>query len=148
MKTTIVYLAASAFCVLFSYVYSLYAHGEQSAYLSLLYLFPLAGGAAVFALLGRLGTPAPRIPHYRLFYNAYNSGIAAMSVASALQGVFEIAGTSSPYTALFWAAGWLLTGIGVIGYVGCAGSRQPDGYGGNGSPEGGGEGRRMPRANP
>ena len=135
----IVYLGVSAFCLLFGFVYSLFGHGVQSAYLSLLFLYPLAGGAAVFALLWRFGPPTAQIPQYRLFYNAYNSGIAALSLASALQGVFDVAGTSSPYTVFFWITGCLLAGIGVIGFVGSVGSRQPDGYSGNRYPESGGE---------
>ncbi len=116
LKTMIVYLGVSAFCLTFSSVYSLYGHGVRSASMSFMFLYPLLGGALVFLPLRVFGPLPDGIPHYRLFYNLYNSGIAALILGSALRGVFEIAGTSSPYTVFFPVAGWLLAGIGVLGF--------------------------------
>ena len=116
MKTMIVYLGVSAFCFLFSSVYSLYGHGVRSASLSLMFLYPLLGGALVFLPLWVFGPLPDEIPHCRLFYNLYNSGVAALILGSALRGVLEIAGTSSPYTVFFPVAGWLFAGIGALGF--------------------------------
>lgn len=116
LKTMIVYLGVSAFCLAFDFIYSLYGHGVRSASMSLMFLYPLLGGAAVFLLLLLFSPPPGGIPRYRLLYNLYNSGIAALVVGAALRGVFEIAGTSSPYTVIFTAAGALFVGIGVVGF--------------------------------
>jgi hypothetical protein len=117
LKALLVYLAASAFCVFFSSVYSLFGHGVRSASMTLLFLYPLLGGAFVYLLVW-LFCPAPeRIRHSRVSFNLYNAGIATLAVGSALQGVFDIAGTSSPYTVFYAAAGWLFVGIGVLLFV-------------------------------
>jgi exopolysaccharide biosynthesis protein len=43
--------------------------------------------------------------HCRLFLNVHNSGIAALTLASLLKGVFEIAGTNSPHILFYYLAG-------------------------------------------
>mgnify|MGYP001248372193 CR=1 FL=1 len=117
MKTLLVYLAVSAFCVFFSTVYSHFGHGVRSASMSLLFLYPLLGGAFAYLLVW-LFCPAPeRIRHSRVHFNLYNAGIATLAVGSTLRGVFDIAGTSSPYTVLYFAAGWLFAGIGALGFI-------------------------------
>lgn len=120
LKTALVYLLISGLCVLVNYVYSLYGHGVSSAAMSLMFLYPLLGGALVFALVWLLMPGAQQVPHYRLSVNLYNAGIAALTVGSLLKGVFDIAGTSSPYIVAYRLAGWLLAGAGAILYVGSA----------------------------
>lgn len=115
-KTALVYLVVAVFCVIFDRVYALYGHGVYSAAMSLMFLYPLAGGTAVFALLWGLVPDAERIRRRTLFYNSYNSGIAALTVASALRGVFDIAGTSSPYLPVMIVSGALFCAFGLAGY--------------------------------
>ena len=55
-----------------------------------------------------------RPPGYRLAYNVYNSGIAALTVAGLLKGILDIAGAASAYTIMFQTAGWVLSGAGII----------------------------------
>lgn len=55
-----------------------------------------------------------RFVAYRIFYNIYNSGIATLSLGSFLKGIFDIAGTSSTYIAVFYAIGELLVAVGVV----------------------------------
>jgi hypothetical protein len=62
---------------------------------------PLVGGLAIPSILHLLHADEPG----RVSYNAYNSGVATLTVASALEGVLEIAGTSSPYTLLLALVG-------------------------------------------
>ena len=86
-----------------------------------MFLSPLLGGALPF---GVFWIAEPYLKHpacfSRLVYNVYNSGVAALTVASALTGVFEIAGTSSTYTVALTAAGAVLCAVGIAGFlVGC-----------------------------
>jgi hypothetical protein len=53
----------------------------------------------------------------RLLLNMYNSGIAALTTGSLLRGIFDIAGTSSPYQPVFMVTGMLMVFVGVINYV-------------------------------
>ena len=125
LKTMFVYLDVSAFCFVFNMIYSLYGHGVHSASMSLMFLYPLLGGVLVFLLLWIFCPPTGGIPRYRLFYNLYHSGIAALVLGSALQGVFEIAGTSSPYTVFFLIAGWVFAGAGAAGFWWGVKTRRP-----------------------
>ena len=45
MKTALAYAAASAYCVLFDRLYALFGHGVYSGWMSLMFLYPLAGSA-------------------------------------------------------------------------------------------------------
>lgn len=52
LKTALVYLLASLFCVLFGAVYELFGHGVYSYFMIYAFVFPLAGGTLPFFLLG------------------------------------------------------------------------------------------------
>ena len=117
MKTALAYAAASAYCVMFDRLYAMFGHGVDSAAMTLMFLYPLIGGSLAFALLWLLKPAADATPHYRLYYNLYNSGIATLTIGSLIRGVFEIAGTSSPYTLLYLIAGSLLTAVGAVGFL-------------------------------
>ncbi len=113
-KTAGVYLGVSLFCCLFSFVYEQHSHGIYSAYMVYMFFFPLLGGAAPFAAIGlnhRLRFPG------RFSRNAYHSGIAALTVGSALRGALEIYGTSSDYMAVYWIAGIALAVLGAFAYL-------------------------------
>ena len=104
LKTAVAYITASALCAAFGMVYEFFSHGVYSYYMLYFFMLPLVFGALPFgalALLGRL-----RIP--RLPFNLYNSGLAAFTAGCCFKGVLEIYGTSSPLTAVYWAAGFLL----------------------------------------
>ena len=113
-KTTAVYLALSLLAVIINYVYGLFGHGVHSGYMTWMFLYPLLGGALIYNLITLIIPGVIRVPQYRLFFNTYNSGIAALTVGSFLKGIFYIAGTDSSYTAYFDAAGWMLVAAGII----------------------------------
>ncbi len=113
-KAITAYIAVTAFCIVFDRVYALFGHGVSSASMSLMFLYPLIGGVLLFILLRIFVPYAVDIKYYRLFVNCYNSGIATLTLASALDGVFEIAGTSSSYLIFFSVSGWLLIILGLI----------------------------------
>lgn len=107
----------STFCILFDNVYAIFGHGVRSASMSLMFLYPLLGGALVFFLLRLFISNADQVRHYRFAYNIYNSGIAVLTVHSLLDGIFEIAGTSSDYLAYFTVFGWTFAAAGLITYL-------------------------------
>jgi len=105
------FLGIALACLLLGMVYTSFGHGVSSWFMSSFYLVPLAGGAAVSLLLYLLpNAPMPG----RFSYNLYCSGLAAVAVGMVLQGVFEIAGTASPYPRRFMLAGIFMC-IGAAG---------------------------------
>lgn len=98
-------------------IYALFGHGVYSAYMSLMFLYPLAGGVLPFFMAWLFARQTGGMPYYRLSYNCYNSGLATLTVGSMLNGVFEIAGTSSPYMIVFYVGGWIMLAAGVLGFL-------------------------------
>lgn len=109
-RTALVYLGVTFFCLVFEAVYAHFSHGVASTYLTSLFLYPLLGGACLFGLL--------RLSRWRSFtrfgYDAYNLGIATLSLGSASHGVFAIAGTASVYQPVFTVAGITLVALGFL----------------------------------
>jgi hypothetical protein len=113
-RTVWAYLIVSAAAVAIDKVYGAYSHGVDSAAMTWMFLYPLAGGALYFFIIGKL---FPRITHSvscRVFLNLHNSGIASLTIASLLKGVFEIAGTNSPHLVYYNAAGWGFIAAGLL----------------------------------
>jgi len=108
VKISAVYLLISVLCIVITIVYARFGHGIRSYYMDLMFLYPLIGGAAaVIIALVRRGFS-------RLGFNLFNSGIAALTAGSLLQGVVEIAGTSSEYIILFYVFGGLFALVGLV----------------------------------
>ncbi len=91
-----------------NYIYGLFGHGVRSAAMTWMFLYPLLGGTLLFGLLDPFLPQPRRVSCYRLCFNLYNSGIAALTAAAFLQGIVEIAGTGTPFTAIMYGAGWTL----------------------------------------
>ena len=115
-RFALAYLAVSAFCVLFDAVYARFGHGVRSIYMDGMFLYPILGGALPFGLLAAAGTRKPNGGHSRFFFNCLNSGIAALTTASLLQGICAIAGTQAPQAVIMAAAGWGMALTGMAGY--------------------------------
>jgi hypothetical protein len=113
LRTSAVFLAVALFCIFFNWIYGRYSHGVHSDSMTLMFGYPLFGGAVVYLLINfrpKAWTPG------RFAINIYNSGIATLTVGSALKGVFDIAWTSSPYQPVFMIAGISLASIGMLCY--------------------------------
>lgn len=109
---TIIYLGVSAFCFIFYLVYDQFSHGIHSFFMTWLFTFPLVLGAVPCALLWLVKqTPV------RLSINLWNSGVAAVTCASLLIGIFEIAGAESRYQNYLMAAGAVMLAAGLIAFV-------------------------------
>ncbi|MCX5999452.1 MAG: hypothetical protein NTU41_07625 [Chloroflexi bacterium] len=68
----------------------------------------------VYLMIGAISKA--RMPG-RFVTNVYSSGIATLTVGSLLRGIFDIAGTSSPYQPVFVVAGVLMVLVGAVCYV-------------------------------
>jgi len=113
-KTVIVYLILTAVAIAVANIYAQFSHGVRSAAMTLMFLYPLLGGAVFYFTLGLI---VPRISdrrNYRLYYNIYNSSIAVLTVGSLLKGILDIAGTASGYVLLFQVAGWGGAAAGLV----------------------------------
>lgn len=116
-RTVVVYAIASLLAFLFDRIYALFAHGIESDSMRWMFLFPLLGGVAVYGLLALVLPAVTKRRGWRAGLNLYNSGIAALTVGSLLQGVFEIAGTASVYTAVFFVFGVIFAVMGILFWV-------------------------------
>ena len=107
------YIFITIFTVIFDRIYSRFSHGVSSISMNFMFLFPLLGGV-IFYLLVSLFLGKFNYENFRFTFNIYNSGIAIVTVCSLLNGILEIAGTSSPYLSFFNISGWSLILIGVF----------------------------------
>lgn len=108
------WLAAAVFAFVLARVYALFAHGVASPHMRLLFLYPLLGGAALYGLLALVWPGVVGRRGWRAGFNLYNSGLVCAAAGSLLAGIFQIAGTASPYTAWFYVAGGALAAVGVL----------------------------------
>jgi hypothetical protein len=113
-KTVFVYLALAALAVVVDMVYDMFGHGVDSDAMTLMYLYPLLGGMLFYSVITLLFSKIIKFSGYRLFFNIYNSGIATLTFGSFLKGVFEIAGTNSPYLIYFYMVGGTFIVVGLI----------------------------------
>lgn len=113
-KTIIVYILLAAAAIAVDNIYALFGHGVRSLAMSLMFLYPLLGGALFYYVLGLLVPRVNTYMHYRLFYNIYNSGIAISTIGSLLKGILDIAGTASVYVPLFTITGWTCVAAALI----------------------------------
>ena len=117
LKTAIVYLGVSVFCVVFDRIYWIFGHGVESYSMLLMFLYPLLGGFVPFMLLWLLYKNVEKNPFYRASLNIYHSGIALLTVGSVLDGIVEIAGASSVYIPYFSYFGIAFLLVGTALYL-------------------------------
>ena len=92
-KTALRYLVAAMACALFALIYAQFSHGVHSPFMTFMFAIPLLGGALP-ALVGHLGKMGETPTVTR---QAWALALAALTVGSCLQGVFDIAGTDSAF---------------------------------------------------
>lgn len=114
LKTVFVYLIISIFCFVVSRIYAVFGHGVSSDYMTWMFLYPILGGTLFYLILGLLIQGIKKVTGYRIFYNLYNSGLAILTVGSFLKGIFDIAGTNSPYVKYYFETGWVCITCSVI----------------------------------
>ena len=103
-----IYLGISGFLGLFTIIYYQFAHGVTSVYMTFLFAIPMAAGFLNLLLKKLRGEPG------EISKNTYPAGVAALIMASMLQGIFEIAGNSSRMVLPLFVLGSLLTVVGIL----------------------------------
>ena len=113
-RIMLIYLFSSAFCLLIFLVYNIFSHGVLSFFMTFLFLWPLLLGVFPAFLLFL------HMKNKRVFLRScvplrlWRSDVAAITMASLLRGVFEIAGTDSIHTVVLFAAGLGFLAVGGI----------------------------------
>ncbi|MBM7642006.1 hypothetical protein [Streptococcus loxodontisalivarius] len=97
IKGSIIYLAISIFCVIFTYVYELYSYGESSPYMRLMFLAPLI--SAAFFVLTAFGFTWLQ---NRASLLVFNSGIAIIVSACLVKGIIEVSGRTTTIDQPYW----------------------------------------------
>ena len=106
--TIIIYIIASIFSVIFNAVYYQFSHEVSSKYMSLAFLYPLCLGAVVYGVMFFINW------FDKVSYNAYNAGVATITMASILLGVNEIAGADTAYYKYFYIVSFILFGVSLL----------------------------------
>lgn len=114
LKTAFIYLLITIFCSVFGAVYELFSHEVYSFYMIYAFAIPLLGGVLPFMLAAMFN--AAYFPD-RLSFNLYNSGIAALTTGSIVNGVLEIYGTDNPLVYAYVFSGVLFILAGIIVYM-------------------------------
>lgn len=109
-KILLTYLGVAIVSIVVDRIYSIFGHGVYSAAMSLMFLYPLLAGVIYFILFVLLLKKAHLSFGFRLFKNLYASMVTLLTVRSFLQGIFEIAGTNSPYLVCFYYVSALMAG--------------------------------------
>lgn len=104
MKTTLVYLGVTVFCVVFCLIYEYFSFGEHSDAMRLMFLAPMVGGALPFLILA-MRRKAWSLS--RAAYNLWNSGIAVLVSGCLVKGIIEVSGRVSDYDMFYWVGGAL-----------------------------------------
>ncbi|MFA6801154.1 MAG: hypothetical protein WCR19_03500 [Acholeplasmataceae bacterium] len=110
LKLTLKYLLVSLFLILFNYIYSLFAHGVSSNYMSRAYLIPLIGGGLLSLIMLAFNNLTDLAKHL------WDMGLTTLVVGSLLHGVFDIYGSESSFVKIFFIVGILLLFISIIVY--------------------------------
>ena len=109
-KILLTYLGIAIGCIVVDRIYSVFGHGVYSAAMSLMFLYPLLAGVIYFIFFVLLLKKVHLYFGFRLFKNLYASMVTLLTVRSFLQGIFEIAGTNSPYLVYFYYVSALMAG--------------------------------------
>lgn len=113
-KTILTYLVLSLFAIVINKVYGIFGHGVSSPAMTWMFLYPLIGGVLFYFLIYGFAKKIINFNGYRLFFNIYNSGIAALIFGSFLKGVMDIAGADSIYLVFYYVVGGLFIIVGLI----------------------------------
>lgn len=99
-------LIAAAACLAASLVYEAFSHGVLSYFMLLSFLCPLADAVFFLCLRARPRWRARCLTH---------TGVAALTLGCFVRGVFEIYGTTSEWTNVYFVLGGALALLGAVG---------------------------------
>ena len=98
-------LGGTVFCLVFFLVYDRFSHGVRSPYMTYLFLWPLILEVLPAAVL--LAVPSLPSPP-ALTAVLWHTGSAALTLSSALRGIFDIAGNASRYQGYLMRFGFVM----------------------------------------
>lgn len=107
------YGIATVFCVIFASVYEYFSHRVYSLFMICSPLIPLFGGVVLMLLLKFVEMQKP----CRLAMTVYNWSMASLTMGSIMSGVFEIYGSKSYFTPVYWIAGLSLFALSTVIYL-------------------------------
>ena len=111
-KAFIIYIVTTVFCLVFFIIYNIFSHDVTSPFMTFLFAWPLLLGVLPCGIL--LIFKLENLYPNRITANLYNSGVAALTVSSAMRGVFDIAGTSSIHQSILMVISFLLLGLAAL----------------------------------
>lgn len=107
------YGVATVGCVVFNLIYAQFAHGVSSPFMTFMFAIPLVLGALPAVALHLVhAQPAPLIAR-----QAWGLAVACLTVASCLQGIFDIAGTASPWLPVYLVTAVMFAAIAIVACV-------------------------------
>ncbi len=113
-KWVIPYCLITLFCIVISFVYSLFSHGVSSPHMTYLFLYPLLLGDLVGLLLFCFEKNSS---DYFWSLHLYHTGVVALMLSSLLKGIFDIAGTASIYQTTLTIGGTVMIFCGIICFI-------------------------------
>lgn len=112
IKTAFVYLIITLFCAVIGAVYEKFSHEVYSYYMIYAFVIPLTLGAIPLFALGLFGKKTP----CRFSLNAWNSGVAALTVGSIFKGALDIYGTTNRLLIVYPIVAGVLLLAGIIAF--------------------------------
>ena len=109
--TTLNYLFATVFCIVFSVIYEFFSNDVYSLFMLGAFIIPLVAGALPFFILSLI--PLNKKPSAFNRY-VYHSGVATLTVGSIMQGILQIYGTTNSLIKYYWLVGFSLTAFGIL----------------------------------
>ena len=103
-------IIAALFCALFAAVYEAFSFGVYSYFMLFAFVAPLLGCSLPYSIMIFKNK---NIPDTLALY-LWNSGIAALTVGSIIEGVIEIYGTTNYLIIIYWVAGGAFCLSGLI----------------------------------
>lgn len=111
-------IIAALFCALFAAVYEAFSFGVYSYFMLFAFVLPLLGCALPYSIIVFRDRAFPGALALRL----WDSGIAALTVGSIIQGVIEIYGTTNHLVIIYLISGVLFCISGAAAWL--IGSKQ------------------------
>jgi hypothetical protein len=110
-KTALAYAGITVLCLVFCAIYEIFSFGEHSRWMRMMFMIPLLGGAAPFALMAVSEKP-PSVS--RTAFNLWNSGLAVHVSGCLVHGIIEISGRVPDYDGYYWAVSGIFLILAVI----------------------------------
>ncbi|MBO7675160.1 MAG: hypothetical protein J6S63_09140 [Atopobiaceae bacterium] len=112
-RSALVYVVTSLACALFGAVYELFSHEVYSYFMIYAFALPLGLGALPNLALACAHKHAPG----RFAANAWNSGVATLTVGSIFRGATDIYGTTCSLAVAYPVVGAALLVVGLVAYA-------------------------------